>query len=63
MNILIIGGGGREHTFTWKLKQSKKVNQIFILPGNAGTASLGTNLPISTTNFEAIGKVCLVKIS
>ena len=59
MNILIIGGGGREHTFTWKLKQSKKVNQIFILPGNAGTASLGTNLPISTTNFEAIGKVCL----
>jgi len=59
MNILIIGGGGREHAFAWKLKQSKKVNQLFILPGNAGTASLGTNLPISITHFEAIGRVCL----
>lgn len=61
MNVLIIGGGGREHAFTWKLKQSKKVHQIYILPGNAGTATIGTNLPIAITDFEAIGQVCLTK--
>ena len=37
MNILILGSGGREHALTWKLAQSKKVNKIFIGPGNAGT--------------------------
>ena len=38
MNILIIGSGGREHAFAWKLKQSDRLNKLFIAPGNAGTA-------------------------
>ncbi|MDA0780620.1 MAG: phosphoribosylamine--glycine ligase family protein, partial [Bacteroidetes bacterium] len=47
MNILILGNGGREHTFCWKLSQSPQQPTLFIAPGNAGTAALGTNLPIS----------------
>lgn len=54
MNILIIGSGGREHAFAWKLRQSSKLDQLFIAPGNAGTAGLGQNLAIDTTDFEAI---------
>jgi len=56
MNILILGSGGREHALTWKLAQSKKVSRIFIGPGNAGTAELGTNLPIDPEDFESVGK-------
>ena len=44
MNILIIGSGGREHAFGWKIKQSKKVKNLFFAPGNAGTSEIGTNL-------------------
>ncbi len=54
MNILILGGGGREHAFAWKLSQSPKVSKIYIAPGNAGTSLLGTNLPIKVTDFDAI---------
>lgn len=54
MNILILGAGGREHTLAWKLKQSKKLTQLFVAPGNAGTASIATNLAIGVNDFEAI---------
>ena len=54
MNILILGGGGREHAFCWKLSKSKIVNNIFIAPGNAGTSELGVNLDISVNDFLAI---------
>jgi len=54
MNILIVGAGGREHTLAWKLKQSASCKNLFIAPGNAGTATCGTNLQISTTDFEAL---------
>ncbi len=54
MNILILGNGGREHTFCWKLSQSPQQPILFIAPGNAGTAALGTNLPINPTDFEAV---------
>lgn len=54
MNILILGSGGREHALTWKLAQSKKVNKIFIGPGNAGTFNLGTNLKIDPENFTEV---------
>lgn len=54
MNILILGSGGREHALAWKLAQSKKVNKIFIGPGNAGTASQGTNLKINPENFPEV---------
>jgi phosphoribosylamine--glycine ligase len=54
MNILIIGSGGREHAFVWKLAQSKKVDHIYICPGNAGTSEIGTNLPIGVSDFLGI---------
>jgi phosphoribosylamine--glycine ligase len=59
MNILIIGSGGREHAFAWKLSQSKKLNKLFIAPGNAGTATLGINVNIVATDFEAVKKLAL----
>jgi phosphoribosylamine--glycine ligase len=51
MNILILGSGGREHAITWKLSQSKKVDNIYIGPGNAGTSEHGTNINIDPGNF------------
>jgi phosphoribosylamine--glycine ligase len=59
MNILIIGSGGREHAFAWKLLQSPRLTKLFIAPGNAGTASCGTNVNLSATDFEGIGKFVL----
>lgn len=61
MNILILGSGGREHAFTLKLSQSEKVNQLFIAPGNAGTQSLGTNVAIDPTDFDAVKKIVIEK--
>ncbi|MCR1023258.1 phosphoribosylamine--glycine ligase [Cellulophaga baltica] len=54
MNILILGAGGREHTLAWKLKQSPKLSNLFVAPGNAGTAAIATNLNIGVNDFEAI---------
>jgi len=59
MNVLILGGGGREHTFCWKLAQSPKCEALFVAPGNAGTKELATNLPIDPMDFEAVKKVVL----
>lgn len=59
MNILIIGSGGREHAFAWKLKQSIHLNKLFIAPGNAGTARLGQNLAIEVTDFAGIRNAVL----
>ncbi len=54
MNILLLGSGGREHAIAWKIAQSNKLSKLYIAPGNAGTASVGVNLPIAATDFEAI---------
>ncbi|MHB8261651.1 MAG: phosphoribosylamine--glycine ligase [Bacteroidia bacterium] len=54
MNVLILGSGGREHAFAYKISQSKKLSNLYIAPGNAGTALCGTNVTISPTDFEAI---------
>ena len=54
MNILIIGSGGREHALAWKLHQSRRVGQLFVAPGNGGTAKIATNVNIAPQNFEAI---------
>lgn len=54
MNVLIIGSGGREHTFGWKIAQSPKLSSLFFAPGNAGTPALGTNLNIGVNDFEGI---------
>jgi phosphoribosylamine---glycine ligase len=54
MNILLLGSGGREHALAWKLSQSRLCDRLFIAPGNAGTALLGTNVPLKVTDFDAI---------
>src|SRR5689334_19252326 len=59
MNILLIGSGGREHAFAWKLSQSKLCDKLFIAPGNAGTALCGNNLPVAVTDFELLSAACI----
>ena len=54
MNVLILGSGGREHAFAWKISQSNLLSHLFIAPGNPGTATLGTNLAVGVTDFEGI---------
>ena len=61
MNVLILGSGGREHTFAWKLAQSPLLNKLFIAPGNAGTEALGENVTIKVDDFKAIKALCLDK--
>lgn len=57
MNVLIIGSGGREHAFAWKIAQSPQLENLYIAPGNAGTSLCGTNVNISVNDFEAIKKL------
>lgn len=54
MNILVLGSGGREHSISWKLAQSSKMDKLYIVPGNAGTHELGENVEISVNDFEGI---------
>lgn len=61
LNILLVGSGGREHAMAWKIKQSAKVNQLYIAPGNAGTADLGENIAVGVSDFEGLKKVVLEK--
>ncbi|EGV43065.1 phosphoribosylamine--glycine ligase [Bizionia argentinensis JUB59] len=61
MNILILGSGGREHTFAWKLKQSPLCNSLYVAPGNSGTADIAKNVAISVTDFQAIKNLVLDK--
>ncbi|GMO33810.1 MAG: phosphoribosylamine--glycine ligase [Candidatus Azobacteroides pseudotrichonymphae] len=51
-NILLLGGGGREHALAWKMRQSSMVGRLYIAPGNPGTATIGTNVNILVTDFE-----------
>jgi phosphoribosylamine--glycine ligase len=59
MNILILGSGGRESAFAWKVAQSPKCEKLFIAPGNAGTTQYGTNVNIKVTDFEGIKALVL----
>lgn len=59
MNVLIIGSGGREHALAWKLRQSPLLTDLFIAPGNAGTAELGSNVNLSVVDFEGIREMVL----
>ena len=54
MNILLLGSGGREHAFAWKIAQSPRCNQLFVAPGNPGTAEIATNIPLGVTDFPGI---------
>ena len=61
MNVLIIGSGGREHALAWKLRQSPLLRDLFIVPGNAGTAELGQNVNLSVSDFKGIGQLVIEK--
>lgn len=61
MKILLLGSGGREHALAWKIAQSKKVDQLYIAPGNAGTGSVGENVPLKADDFESIRQFVLSK--
>ncbi|MFC2022733.1 phosphoribosylamine--glycine ligase [Chloroflexota bacterium] len=54
MKILVVGGGAREHTLVWKLAQSPKVGEIYVAPGNAGTAGIARNVDISPTDINTL---------
>lgn len=59
MKILLLGSGGREHALAWKIAQSQKVEQLYIAPGNAGTAGVGENVPLKADDFEGIKQFVL----
>ena len=61
MKILVVGGGAREHTLVWKLAQSPKVKEIYVAPGNAGTAQIAHNLDTKPTDIETLAKVAQEK--
>ena len=61
MNVLIIGSGAREHAFCWKIKQSKRINKLYVAPGNAGTEKIAQNIEISISDFKEIKNILLSK--
>jgi phosphoribosylamine---glycine ligase len=61
MNVLILGSGGREHAFAWKIAKSSSCNKLFIAPGNAGTAEVGTNIDIDVNDFGSIKEFVLTE--
>ncbi|MBU3820668.1 phosphoribosylamine--glycine ligase [Flavobacteriaceae bacterium XHP0103] len=61
MNILVLGSGGREHTFAWKIAQSPLCKNLYVAPGNSGTAAIATNVDIGVTDFDAIKELVLDK--
>ena len=54
MKLLLLGSGGREHALAWKISQSPKIEKLYIAPGNAGTASVGENVPLKADDFDGI---------
>lgn len=61
MNILILGSGGREHTFAYQLAKSKQCKNLYVAPGNAGTAQIAENVALNPTNFDAVKQLVLEK--
>lgn len=59
MNVLILGSGGREHAFAWKIAQSPLLKNLYVAPGNAGTALHANNISIAVDDFEGIKNICL----
>lgn len=59
MNVLLLGSGGREHAMAWKIKQSKKCTNLWVAPGNTGTATIATNVDCQVTDFEKIKEIIL----
>lgn len=61
MKVLVVGGGAREHALVWKLKQSPRVSEVFVAPGNAGTALIARNLDIAANDIPALAKAAQAK--
>jgi len=61
LKVLVVGGGGREHTLAWKIAQSPRVKKVFVAPGNAGTAAIAENLDVWPTDIEGLGNVAKEK--
>ena len=59
MNILVLGSGGREHAIALKISQSPKTSKLFVAPGNAGTSTIATNVPVGVNDFDAIKELVL----
>lgn len=59
MNVLVLGSGGREHAMSWKISQDETCDQLYIAPGNAGTAEIGTNIDINPEDFDSIAAFAL----
>src|SRR5690606_758051 len=59
MKVLILGSGGREHALAWKIAQSRDCENLFIAPGNPGTASLGVTIELNPEDFDAVAKIAL----
>ena len=59
MNVLILGSGGREHAFAWKIHQSPLLTDLYVAPGNAGTAEIATNLSLDPTDFPGVKSAVL----
>lgn len=59
MNVLLLGSGGREHALAWGIRKSRYLNNLYIAPGNAGTAAVGTNVPVGVADFGAIKQFSL----
>jgi len=59
MNVLILGSGGREHAFAWKISQSSLCKKLLVAPGNAGTSQIGTNVEIGVNDFDKIKDLCI----
>src|SRR5262245_26735797 len=56
MDVLIVGSGGREHALAWKLRQSPRVDKLYVAPGNGGTAKIAENVPIGVMEFEKLAR-------
>ena len=61
MNVLVVGSGGREHTLAWKINQSPNCENLYLLPGNAGTSEFAENIDLPVSDFKQIGKTVLEK--
>jgi len=59
MNVLIVGSGAREHCLAWKLRQSPRLDSLFLAPGNAGTAVIAENLPLRAPDLEGIARAII----
>ena len=57
VNVLILGSGGREHAIAWKITQSKKLDKLYVAPGNPGTSELAININLNITDYNAIKNV------